>query len=678
MTLKKIAEYIRAFLFFALTLAVLALGVVRLMKIQVVDGDSYVDKALLTRTAEQVINSPRGEITDINGMRIVSNKVGYNVIFEKAFYPEDNKSQNAIIAETAAILKSYDAEWIDTLPISRTRPYEFYADRESDIAKMRKNINVQPYATASDCIEAMKILFGIDSEYSLTEIRNICGIRHEMMLRSFSLENTYTFAEDIPLEAVAKIKELSFRLQGTDVVAEAVRVVNIGDVAPHLIGSTGMISTDEYEKGRETDLNYALNDSIGKSGIELALESELRGIKGVRTFTLYNNEVVSDEITTPAVPGHSVKLTFDIAFQRDVQETLMEHILWLQNQDHIDMKGTEATGGAFVVLDASGDDAGAVLASASYPTYNLADYKTSYAALGSDPTLPLYNRATSGLYRPGSTFKTVTATAALNEGYIDLSTYLTCNHVYTYWSDYQPRCTGWHGRINVVTALEKSCNIFFYEVGRVMGIDLIDSYAALYGLGEPTGLETGGQTGWVASPALFEQKKLDWQAGLVVQAAIGQSETNVTPMQLAVLANTIANDGVRYRPHLLDSVWDYNLKTIKSRTMAEVLSTIDDKSGITFSTVKKGMAQAANFFEYSYPTELQYGKSYLLSDIPGGVAIKTGTPQMTSAEDTGSAFIGYYPADNPEIAFAGFIEHGEWSKLMIREMIMNYIENYKI
>jgi penicillin-binding protein 2 len=677
MTLKKISEYVRAFLFIALTLSVLALGVIRLMKIQVVDGASYADEALLTRTANQVINSPRGEITDVNGMRIVSNKVGYNVIFEKAFYPEDNTAQNAVIAETAAILKSYKADWIDNLPISKTRPYEFYADRESDIAKMRKIINVQPYATASDCIEAMRVLFGVDNEYSLTEIRTIVGIRHEMLLRSFSLENTYTFAEDIPLEAVAKIKEFSFRLQGTDVVPEAVRVVNIGDVAPHLIGSTGMISTEEYEKGRDTERQYALNDSIGKSGIELALEGELRGVKGTRTFTMYNGEVISDEITTPAVPGHSVKLTFDIAFQRDVQETLKEHILWLQRQEHIDKKGENATGGAFVVLDAAGDDAGAVLACASYPTYNLADYKTSYAALGSDPSLPLYNRATSGLYRPGSTFKTVTATAALNEGYIDLSTYLTCNHVYTYWSDYQPRCTGWHGRINVITALEKSCNIFFYEVGRVMGIDLIDSYAALYGFGEPTGLETGGQTGWVASPALFEQKKLDWQAGLVVQAAIGQSETNVTPMQLAVLANTIANDGVRYRPHLLDSVWDYNLGTLLQKTEPEILSTIEDKSGITFSSVKKGMEQAAAFLPYSYPTEEQYGKSYLLTDIPGGVAIKTGTPQMTSAEDTGSAFIGYYPADNPEIAFAGFIEHGEWSKLMIREMIMDYIETYQ-
>jgi penicillin-binding protein 2 len=670
--LKKILEIFRAFLFIILTIALLSLGVIRLMKIQVVDGDVYADEALSTREAKQVIKSPRGEIVDINGRLIISNKVGYNVIVEKAFFPADFESQNAVIAETAEILASFDAEWIDTLPISKTRPYQFLTDRESDIAKMRKHISVQPYATAADCIDAMIAKFGIADSYTDDEKRTIAGVQFEMILRSFSLENTYTFAEDIPLEAVARIKEKSYRLSGTDVVADAIRVVNIGDAAPHLIGMTGAITADEYEANLENGY-YALNDNIGKSGIELAMEEELRGVKGVRTFTMYKDEVISDEITGEAVPGHSVKLTFDTQFQRDIQKILENHITWLQNQDHKDMKGQNATGGAIVVLDCAGDDAGAVLAAATYPTYNLADYKINYTALGSDPGLPLYNRATSGLYRPGSTFKTVTATAALDEGYIDLSTTIVCNGTYKYWTDYQPRCTGFHGRINVVTALEKSCNIFFYEVGRVMGIDTIDTYAKLYGFGGATGLETGGAEGWVASPALFEQKNLDWQAGLVVQAAIGQSETNVTPMQLAVLASTIANDGVRYRPHLVDSIYDYNLNTLISKTAPEVLETIPDKSGITFPSIKTGMERAANFVPYSYPTEAQYGKSYILSDIPGGVAIKTGTPQMTSAEDTGSAFVGYYPAENPEIAFSGFIEHGEWSKLMIRQIIEEYI-----
>ncbi|MDR0987703.1 MAG: hypothetical protein LBL98_08445 [Ruminococcus sp.] len=671
--LKKISEIVRTFLFVALTMTLFALGVIRLMKIQVVDGSSYADEALLTRSATQVINSPRGEITDINGVKIVSNKVGYNVIIEKAFFPADNAEQNRIVVDTALILTSFDAPFIDSLPITKTRPYEFLPDRETDIAKLRKNINVQPYATASDCIEAMVLKFAIAQSYSYDDIRTICGIRHEMILRSFSLENTYTLAEDIPLEAVAKIKENTYRLDGVDVIAEAIRNVNIGDAAPHLIGTTGPVTADEYESLE----GYALNDSLGKSGIELALESELRGLKGVRTFTMYDGNVISDEITTDAVPGHSIKLTFDIGFQREIQGILESHISWLQGQEHINKKGENATGGAIVVLDANGENNGAVLAAATYPTYNLMDYKTDYAKLNADPSLPLYNRATSGLYRPGSTFKTVTATAALNEGYIDLATTIVCNNVYHYWSDYQPRCTGWHGRINVITAIEKSCNIFFYEVGRVMGIDLIDSYAAYYGFGEASGLETGGAAGWVASPGLFEQKNLDWQAGLVVQAAIGQSETNVTPMQLAVLANTLANNGKRYRPHLVDSIYDYNLTTLLDVTEPEVLFEIPEKSGITFDSIRDGMKRAANFVHYSYPNKEQYGKEYILSDIPGGVAIKTGTPQMTSAEDTGSAFIGYYPADNPEIAFAGFIEHGEWSKLMIREIILEYIERNK-
>jgi penicillin-binding protein 2 len=668
--LKKILEIFRAFLFVILTIAIFALGVIRLMKIQVVDGDSYADEALSTREAKQVIRSPRGEIVDIKGNLIISNKVGYNVIIEKAFVPADLETQNAVIAATASILADHEAEWIDTLPISKTRPYEFLPDRDSDIAKMRKHISVQPYATAKDCIDAMIAKFGISPDYSDDEKRTVCGVQFEMILRSFSLENTYTFAEDIPLEAVARIKEKSYRLLGTDVVADAIRVVNIGNAAPHLIGMTGAITAEEYEANKEN--GYALNDSIGKSGIELAMESELRGQKGERTFTLYKNEVVSDEITTEAVPGHSVKLTLDVGYQRAIQNTLADHITWLQNQDHKDMKGQNATGGAIVVLDAAGDNAGAVLAAATYPTYDLADYKINYAALGSDPGLPLYNRATSGLYRPGSTFKTVTATAALDEGYIDLSTTIVCNGTYKYWSDYQPRCTGFHGRINVITALEKSCNIFFYEVGRVMGIDTIDAYAKMYGFGQASGLETGGAEGWVASPALFEQKNLDWQAGLVVQAAIGQSETNVTPMQLAVLANTLANNGLRYRPHLVDSIYDYNLDVMISKTPPEILQTIPDKSGITFTNIRDGMKRAANFSNYSYPNPTQYGREYILSDIPGGVAIKTGTPQMTSSEDTGSAFIGYYPADNPEIAFAGFIEHGEWSKLMIRRIIEEY------
>ncbi|MDR0992764.1 MAG: hypothetical protein LBL87_07740 [Ruminococcus sp.] len=670
----KIFGLIRAVILIVLTLAAMSLGVLRLMKIQVVDGTAYHEEAESASEINQAIFSPRGEITDINGTTIVGNQLGYNIIIEKAFFPADDSEMNRIIIETIRILEKNGAPWNDTLPITAAKPYLFLPDSDSEIARMRSNIRVQVYADAADSIDAMVKLYGVSEDYTDTEKRQICGVRHEMVLRSFSLENTYTFASDIPLEAVVELKEAVYRLPGTDVTAEAIRYVAIGDAAPHLIGTTGPITAEEYAALRGT--GYALNDFIGKNGIELALEDELRGIKGVRTLEMWGSEVYSDTVTTQPIPGHTVKLTIDIKYQRKVQKILANHITWLQNQTHINKKGENASGGAIVVLNAK---SGAVLAAATYPTYDLSKYKLNYAELINDPALPLYNRATNGLYRPGSTFKTVTATAALNEGYLDTSTYINCNGVYHYWSDYQPKCTGWHGRINVITALEKSCNIFFYEVGRIMGIDMLSNYASAYGFGQPTGLETGGANGWFATPERFEELGLDWQQGVIVQAAIGQSETNVTPMHLAVVASTIANDGTRLAPHLVDSIYTYNMESLVSIKQPQVMNTIEDKSGNTFSVIKQGMTRAANFTEYTYPSEEQYYAPYLLTGLPEPTAIKTGTPQMTSSEDTGSAFIGFYPAEDPQIAFAGFIEHGEWSKLMIRQFIEAYLnENYVV
>lgn len=668
-----ILEKIRAMFFVAATVAVTVLCSVDLMKIQIVDGEEYLLKAQSTSMASQIITSPRGEIVDAEGKEIVSNKVGFNVVIEKAFFPSDKQEWNRIINTIAAIMKEDNVAWIDNLPISVTEPYEFLEDRESDIAKLRKNIVVQPYATADDCIWAMIDLYEIDSSYSMLEKRIIAGIRYEMYLRSFSLSNRYTLAEDIPMEMVVKLKEASYSLDGMDIIEEPIRYYNVSDVAPHLLGTIGAINAEEYAELKPK--GYALNDTLGKSGVELTMESELRGTKGVRTLELLNGVVVTDMVTEEAIPGNSVKLTIDIDYQRNVQQILENHILWLQNQTSYSAKGMDGNAGAIVVLDAK---TGALLAAATSPTYDINDYISNYSSILNGENYPLINRATSGLYRPGSTFKTVTATAALNEGVITSSNTFYCNNIYTYWSDYQPKCTGWHGSINVITALEKSCNIFFYDVGRILGIDRIAEYASYYGLGEITGLETGENQGYIATPEFFQSRKLDWQAGHVVQAAIGQSDTNVTPLQMAVQAMTIANKGKRLKPYVIDSVYSYNLTEQISHTEPEIVNTIPDKTGATFDTVIQGMKQAANFSAYSYPNEKTYYTSYVLTSLPEQAAIKTGTPQMTSAEDTGSAFVGFYPADDPQIAFSGFIEHGEYSKLMLKQIIEAYYDkNYK-
>lgn len=670
--MQKFLERLRAAFFFILILAMMALCCIDLMKIQIVDGEEYLEKAKTTRTATQVITSPRGEIVDRNGNEIVSNKTGFNVVIEKAFFPSDKQEMNRIILDTVRILQKDGVSWIDTLPITAEQPYEYLEARDSDIVKLRKNIGVQHYATAADCLAAMYELYEIDSSYTEREKRIIAGIRYEMIIRSFSLSNRYTFAEDIPMDTVVHMKEASYVLDGVDIVEEAIRIYAAGDVAPHLIGTVGAISAEEYAENK--DKGYALNDVIGKSGIEKAMESLLRGGKGTRTLELLNGAVVSDTVTEEAKPGNTVQLTIDSAYQRDVQEILENHILWLNNQTSTKAKGMDANAGAIVVLDAK---SGALLAAATSPTYNINDYLTDYASVVNGENAPLTNRATHGLYRPGSTFKTVTATAALNEGFIDRNSTVVCNKVYTYWDDYKPKCTGWHGRINVVTAIEKSCNIFFYEVGRAMGIDMIADYASQYGLAEDLGFETGGEKGRIATPDSLQALHMEWNAGLVVQAAIGQSETGVTPLQMAVQACTIANRGVRYKPYIVDSIHTYNMESLVSKTQPVVAHTIPDKTGETFELVVQGMKQAAAFVPYSYPAQKDYYTPYLLTDLPKEAAIKTGTPQATTAEDTSSAFIGFYPADDPEIAFSGFVEHGEYSKFMIRQIIEAYYDkNY--
>ncbi len=672
--MKAILEKIRMFFFVGITLAVMSLCAIDLMKIQIVDGDEYLRKAQSTSMATQVITSPRGEIVDKNGREIVSNKVGFNIVIEKAFLSSDKQEWNRIIGTIAGVMSEDDVAWIDNLPITKTEPYEFLPDRESDVAKLRKNINVQPYATAEDCMYAMIDLYEIDDAYTMLEKRTIAGIRYEMYMRSFSVSNRYTLAEDIPMDMVVKLKEASYALEGMDIVEEPIRYYNVSDVAPHLIGTTGAINAEEYTELKEK--GYALNDTLGKSGVELAMEDSLRGTKGIRTLELLNGTVVSDFASEDAIPGNTVKITLDLDYQRKVQQILDNHIIWLQNQTSASAKGMDANAGALVVLDVK---TGALLAAATSPTYDLNDYIVNPSYFFNADNQPLVNRATSGGYRPGSTFKTVTATAALNEGYITSSTTVRCNQTYTYWSDYRPKCTGWHGNISVVTAIEKSCNIFFYDVGRIMGIDRIAEYASYYGLGEITGLETGEYKGYIATPESFANRKLEWQAGLVVQAAIGQSETCVTPLQMAVQAMTIANKGVRYQPYIVDSIYSYNMDELVSKTEPTIKNVIEDKTGSTFDLVIEGMKAAAKFGAYSYPSEKQYYTSYLLSSLPDKAAIKTGTPQMTSASDTGSAFVGFYPADDPVIAFSGFVEHGEYSKLMIKSVIEAYYDsNYDV
>lgn len=658
--MKEILERLRTAFLAILVVIAVALGLVRLMTVQIVNGDAYLQQSEYTSVYTQTIKATRGQIVDADGNPIVENKVGFNVIIDDTYFPSDNKEANEILIQTVRILKEAGLKWNETIPVTDSAPYEYEKNRDSDVEKLKSLIGVNVYATAENCIDKLIDDYEIsDKEYNAEEQRIIAGIRYEMKLRDFSLNNTFTLCEDIPVETVTKIKELGVRLKGIDIREEAVREIAVGDVLPHEIGTVGPIFAEDWEELKKK--GYAMNDTVGKSGIEKALEDELRGEDGTRTITLTNGEVTSAEVTEEAKGGHTVKLTVDSDFQRDLQEILVNFMADLRSQP--EYSGVEC--GSLVVLDVKSN---AVLGMATAPTYDLKDYKTNYDELLEDENYPLINRATSGLYRPGSTFKTITATAGLNEGIVTGESTFTCNQKMKFY-DIEVGCTGWHNDIAVARALRVSCNIYFYELGRRLGIDKITEYASMYGYGQHTGIETGDYAGHIGNPETFNDLGIDWTVGQVLQASIGQSETAVTPLQMAGVASTIANRGVRYKTHLVDSIYDYSMKNEIEKREPEVAETIKLNYDYVYDYVIDGMIQAS---ENNFPAE------YSLSNLGFDVAIKTGTPQnwRNGDELTDSCFIGFAPAYDPQIAFAGMIEGGEYSKYMIRSIIQAYYKNF--
>ena len=388
-----------------------------------------------------------------------------------------------------------------------------------------------------------------------------------------------------------------------------------------------------------------MNDVIGISGLESAYEDELRGKDGVETITRNSDGViVSTALTTVPEPGHTVQLTVNSDFQKAVDQALAQNIERISQTYGTD--GGRANAGAVVVLDIKD---GSVLASANYPSFDQNLYATQYSAYSADEGMPLFNRALQGLYTPGSTYKPSVAIAALDSGVINRNSTVYCNGVYNYFQDYHPKCTrhGHSGNIDVITAIKWSCNIFFYDVGRRVTSDVYDAYAYKLGLGQRTGVEVSEALG-----RLTTKHDSNYTASLEVQAAIGQGNTVVTPVQLATYAATIANRGTRYRSHFVKAILDTNTGAVLSTTQPEVMDVIEDR-GDTFDLVQQGMIGVAQ----TIPA---------LAGYPYTIACKTGSPQRSESYYVGSTrkhytnatMIAYGPVEDPQIAIGIVVEYG--------------------
>lgn len=639
-----------------LSATVLVLFTMRLIQIQLVQGEEHLGEAQKVSTYLFRIPAARGEIVDVYGRPLATNTSGYSLAINQLMLTMD---VNEMLYELVGILQANGDTWNDTTPISQLENGQYTFIDQDDaravarLEALKEKLVLQQYATADQVVAALVEQYKLQ-DYPAAWQRILGGIRYQMQLEDFGASNNFTLSTDISGATVATAKERGLTAVGADVVETSYRTYEDGTVAPHILGSVGQIFSEEWRIQNEDgtysyplkEAGYKMNDLIGRSGLERVAESRLRGTDGTKRVTRdKGGRIVSTEIAKQPKPGDTLVLTIDKEFQKKVSEALANHILTLQNTK-AERKGKEAKAGAIVVIDL---ETNGILAYANYPSYDLNLFSSNYSEYLADPDEPLFNRAFQGRYAPGSAFKPVVALAGLTNGVVTPGDApVSCNQRYTYYDANGPRCEhinhGYGARQNLYQALQNSCNTYFYDLGRRLGLDAVGDMARNLGLGTSTGIEVAENTG-----RLTDNDDANYTNGIQLMNAIGQGNTVVTPLQLATYAATIANKGVRYETHLIAGYRDTNTGEIIETASPKILSQIEDTTG-AFDAVEQGMILAA--------------KSYsAFNGYPLTLAAKTGSPQRSELYKPGmyyldSAAITYGPVENPKIAVGAIIEYG--------------------
>lgn len=641
----------------AVILAVLlVIFLVALYKLQIVEGNAYYEESRNTVASTQRVKAARGNILDRYGRVLVSNTSCNNLVFnvDDLF---DQDDPNAVLLQMVHAVWTCGDTYTDELPVTMSPPFEYTemnATQSTQLKGYLKYVGLDEDASAVELMSILREKFEIDNNYSAGDMRIIAGLRYSIKTRYIDglYLPDYTFVEAASMELISLLMENG--VSGFDVTVDYQRQYNT-NLAAHLLGYTGLMDAKDYEV--YGPLGYSMDATVGKEGAEYAFEKYLHGTDGEAIVTKNAGGTVTGTIyTEEPEPGNNVYLTIDLDLQSAAETALANGIENMQaSQAQNGNTGSDvASAGAIVAVDVK---TGEPLAIASYPTFDLSTMFENYEALSTDETKPLWNRALFGLYSPGSTFKPCTAIAGLTEGVINTGSTITCNGIFTKYeyADYAPQCWIYssgatHGADNVTEAIRDSCNIFFYTVGDSMNVDTLARYAAAFGLGESTGIELPEDTGQMATQKLKQEKyNEEWYLGDSLQAAIGQSISQFTPLQLAEYCATIANGGTRHSASILKSVRSYDYTEQVYEAEHEVLSTVET-SDYNWAAVQRGMYLVAND-----PSGSAY-QTFGTYQIP--VAAKTGTAQLGENQVNNAIFICYAPYDDPQIAVAVVVEHG--------------------
>ena len=694
---------LRARILLGLFAFIMVLYAMRLFNLQIISTDGNTDNTTYYTTVTTV-RAARGDILDRNGKVLVGNRASYDLVFNH-FVIKSADNRNEYLYTLLKKCEELGVEHQDHLPVTTTRPFEYTLSDYSTAwqgyyQNYMSDRSWDPDVTAPLLIEKMRTLYAIPEEWTEEEARAVIGLRYEFDLRGVTNLPSYVFISDVDSENLAAILELN--TPGLMVESSTVREYHT-TYGAHILGYMGAMTENEWLEYKK--LGYSMDADVGKSGFEEAFETYLHGIDGQRLDKVTKEgTIVSQQYLEGKEPvaGNNVETTIDIDLQKVAEDALSQRMKELTDPNINtggEGEGIDAQGAAVVVMKVK---TGEILACASYPTFNLATMKEDWDAINSDDLKPMFNRAFGATYAPGSTYKMCTLVAAMENVYGPTNPkagqpiyapgetiYDTGVFSHDDFPDFHPTCLfysssyGSHGDLTAQDALKVSCNLFFYELGYRMTIDMMDETAKGFGLGEPTGIELTEKVGWRANEASKKASYKNsadaaWNGGDRVLCAIGQSENRFTPLQLAVYTCTLANQGTRYRATFLNRVTSSDYRTLVYSNSPEVVSKMNI-SDTTYNTYVDGMRRVVTMIGGTATTCFGGPKDEDNTQWPSKITVcaKTGTAQHSSGGSDHGAFVCFAPMDDPQVAIAIFGEktaHGSSMAPVAEPILKAYFE----
>ena len=671
----------------------------RLFKLQIIETNGNTDNTT-TYSSITTVKAARGDILDRNGKILVGNRASYDMVFNHYVIISSDRTNESLL-KLVKKCRELGVAYNDHFPMTTSRPFEYTLD---DYAASWRNyfqkflsedwMDLDSDISAPLLIQKLRKSYKIPETWSDEDSRAVIGLRYELDLRNVTNISTFVFIEDVSEEALATLLELN--TPGLFVESSTVREYHTG-YAAHILGYTGAMSSSQWEKYKEQ--GYAMDAYVGQSGFEQAFEDELHAINGTRLDVVDKDGTIISQEYIPGkepVAGNNVETTIDIDLQAVVEDSLAAIMKYLTDPEtnppeNGPYEGQDAEGAAAIVIEiATGD----VLACASYPTFDLANMKDPkvYAQIMDAPFDPMYNRALSAAYAPGSTYKPVTLTAAMNLGLLNSETLIEDLGIWTRYEGFSPTCLVWSGYrtthqwINAAEALEVSCNYFFYELAYLIresgNFNFLDATAAGFGLGEPTGVELeetskSHRSNKEAKAAEYTGLDAQWFKGDEILTGIGQAENRFTPMQLAVYAATLANRGTRMKATFLNRVVSADYRNLIAENQPEIASTMEINND-AYNSYMEGMrlvitgklGTARKYFD---------GRDNTRIDWPNNITVwaKTGTAQTFKNVSDHGSFICFAAREGqePEIAIAIYgekVAHGATMAEVAEDIILAY------